>query len=76
MESLVKSLLGKGQEHVYETMQNLIEDADKVKSMEIELQELKILLERANDENEENKKKRLGQDLMPKRIQYRKLTRN
>jgi len=25
---------------------------------------------------EENKKKRLGQDLMPKRIQYRKLTRN
>ena len=57
MESLVKSLLGKGQEHVYETMQNLIEDADKVKSMEIELQELKILLERAKDENEENKKK-------------------
>ena len=54
---MVKSLLGKGQEHAYLTMENLIEDADKVESMEIELKELKILLERANDENEENKKK-------------------
>jgi len=25
---------------------------------------------------EENKKKRLGKDIMPKRIQYRKLTRD
>ena len=51
MESLVKSLLGKGQEHVYETMQTLVEDAEKVKCMEIEIQESKIMLENLKDEN-------------------------
>ena len=57
MESLVKSLLGKGQEHVYEKMQTLIEDAEKARSMEIELQESKMMLENLKDENEQNKKK-------------------
>ena len=40
----MKSLLGKGQEHVYETMQTMIEDAEKARSMEIELQESKMML--------------------------------
>jgi gas vesicle protein len=57
MESLVKSLLGKGQEHVYETMQTMIEDAEKARSMEIELHESKMLLENLKDANEQNKKK-------------------
>ena len=57
MESLVKSLLGKGQEHVYETMQTIIEDAEKVKSIEFDLKEVEILLEKVKDENEQNKKK-------------------
>ena len=57
MESLVKSLLGKGQEHVYETMQTMIEDAEKARSMEIELQESKMMLENLKDVNEQNKKK-------------------
>ena len=37
MESLVKSLLGKGQEHIYETMQTLIEDAEKVNNMDLKI---------------------------------------
>ena len=57
MESLVKSLLGKDQEHVYETMQNMIADAEKVKNIEFELKEVQILLEKVKDENEQNKKK-------------------
>ena len=57
MESLVKSLLGKGQEHVYETMQNIIEDAEKVKTIEFDLKEVELLLEKVKDENKENMKK-------------------
>ena len=53
----MKSLLGKGQEHVYETMQTMIEDAEKARSMEIELQESKMMLENLKDVNEQNKKK-------------------
>ena len=51
MESLVKSLLGKDQEHVYETMQNMIADAEKVKNIEFELKEVQILLEKVKDKN-------------------------
>jgi hypothetical protein len=40
MESLVQSLLGKGQEQVFETMKYLVEDADRVNDMEIYLKEL------------------------------------
>ena len=57
MESLVKTLMGKGQEHVYETMENLIKYAEKVKSIEFDLKEMHILLEKVKDENEQNKKK-------------------
>ena len=57
MESLVKSLLGKGQEHVYETMQTVIENAEKAENMEIELEEVKLILNHVQDENEQNKKK-------------------
>ena len=57
MESLVKTLMGKGQEHVYETMENLIKDAEKVNSIEFDLKEMHILLEKVKDENEQNKKK-------------------
>ena len=56
MESLVKSLLGKGQEHIYETMQTLIEDAEKVNNMDLKLKEITIMLENKEDENQQNKK--------------------
>ena len=57
MESLVKSLLGKGQEHVYAAMQTMIENAEKAENMEIELEEVKLILNHVQDENELNKKK-------------------
>ena len=37
MEALVKSLLGKGEEHVYEMMQTMLEDAERVKCLDIKL---------------------------------------
>ena len=57
MESLVKSLLGKGQEHVYATMQTVIENAEKAENMEIELEEVRLILNHVQEENEQNKKK-------------------
>jgi chromosome segregation ATPase len=57
MESLVKSLLGKGQEHVYETMQTVIENAEKKENLEIQLEEAKLILKNVQEENEQNKKK-------------------
>ena len=59
MESLVKSLMGKGQEHVYKTMENLIKDAEKVENIEFDLKEGQILLEKSKrwkwTKEEENK---------------------
>ena len=57
MESLVKSMLGKGQEHVYATMQTLIENAEMAENIGIELEEVKLILNHVQDENEESKKK-------------------
>ena len=50
-------MLGKGQEHVYATMQTLIENAEMAENMGIELEEVKLILNHVQDENEENKKK-------------------
>ena len=66
MESLVKSLLGKGQDHVYETMQNLIEDAEKVKTIEFDLKEVQIMLEKVKDENERDINEELFSELKEK----------
>ena len=55
MESLVKSLLGKDQEHVYAT--TIIENAEKSENIEIELEEVKPILNHVEDETEQNKKK-------------------
>ena len=57
MEALVKSLLGKGREHVYETMQTMVEDTGRVKCMDIKLEEYQIMLDNLKDENKQNKKK-------------------
>jgi methyl-accepting chemotaxis protein len=56
MESLVQSMLGKGQEHVLETMKTLIEDAARVNDMEVDLTEIKYKLDRLEDENQQHKK--------------------
>ena len=53
MESLVQSLLGKGQEQVFETMKVLVEDAERVIEMEIDLKELTLKLEKLEDENQQ-----------------------
>ena len=46
MESLMQSLLGKGQEQVFDTMKALVEDAGRVNDMDIELKELSLKFEK------------------------------
>ena len=54
MESLVQSLLGKGQEQVFDTMKALVEDACRVNDMEIDVKDLSLKFERLEDENQQH----------------------
>ena len=51
MESLIKSMLGKDEGHVLETLQSLIKNGEKCYALEEEMEDFKSELERAKEEN-------------------------